>query len=769
MILRINGLHITLLVLIGLNCSLGQDEFYSQILSDIPVPYKIEDLDIFDLLFLYMTPYGPNVSDECNEASEKYINTLNSPLTLANRNDQWAYKMYDASAKRPKTGVFSGKLHYPGNSQSCLEIDVSDEFTGKHCMNLAVVNFDIFNITTKGEIDENIIKETFTSLSNKYSARGINSLGTLASLGWIVLGRCIPSVCTDEDIRNGWVNFMNYTGEFIQLPEGSPSYFQFYPTSCHTKDETVPMESEDWGMVALIGVFGFLLCLGTVADCLLNIFKLDILPEKFNQIFQGFSIYNNSLRLFNTRSTGSDSISCLNGIRFLSLSWVVIGHVYSAYGPYGQALVNNTFELFDWIQDGAMSAVFNAFPSVDTFFLIGATLLSYITLKELDKSKGSGVVFWIKFYVHRYIRLTGVLAVIIFFHATLLKYFATGPYSFQITLAHDYCQKNWWQDLLYIQNFFFENDSCLGQTWYLANDFQFFIISPPIIWALWKFPIVGLVLSGILTSAATVVPLYLAWDNKWNFSPFFETREGYMKEFYVMPYARFQPYIVGIVLGYVLHKLRHKKTIDLNIIANLWLWLLATIIGGSVIYGLIPYQTGLIDGKIPPLADTVIYNGLHRLAWSLSISWMIFACAKGLGGPINTFLSWRAWAPLARMSYCMYLVHLTVIAYYNSLSSYTITVSHPLVVYFIIWVISVSALVSYICVIGFEMPIAHAERLLFSALGLTKLPKVTKTYVENKEEIKTEKKKEKKEEKIEEIAVETVDDKTEEIIEKKDV
>ena len=57
---------------------MGQDEFYSQVLSDIPVPYKIEDLDIFDLLFLYMTPYGPNVSDECNEASEKYINTLNS-------------------------------------------------------------------------------------------------------------------------------------------------------------------------------------------------------------------------------------------------------------------------------------------------------------------------------------------------------------------------------------------------------------------------------------------------------------------------------------------------------------------------------------------------------------------------------------------------------------------------------------------------------------------------------------------------------------------
>ena len=90
----------------------------------------------------------------------------------------------------------------------------------------------------------------------------------------------------------------------------------------------VPMESEDWGMVALIGVFGFLLCIGTVADCLLNIFKLDILPEKFNQIFQGFSIYNNSLRLFNTKSSATDSLSCINGIRILSLSWVVIGIIW---------------------------------------------------------------------------------------------------------------------------------------------------------------------------------------------------------------------------------------------------------------------------------------------------------------------------------------------------------------------------------------------------------------------------------------------------------
>ena len=82
----------------------------------------------------------------------------------------------------------------------------------------------------------------------------------------------------------------------------------------------------------------------------------------------------------------------------------LLGHSYTAFKPLGKALVNNYGELVDWLQNGAMAVVFNAYPSVDTFFLIGATLLSYITLKELDKNNGSGPVFWIKFYVHRYIR-----------------------------------------------------------------------------------------------------------------------------------------------------------------------------------------------------------------------------------------------------------------------------------------------------------------------------------------------------------------------------
>ena len=73
----------------------------------------------------------------------------------------------------------------------------------------------------------------------------------------------------------------------------------------------------------------------------------------------------------------------------------------------------------------------------------------------------------------RYIRLTGVYAIIIGLHATLLKYFATGPQSHMVSSMVTKCTNGqsmapptilatvlmlflptgWWLNLLYINNF----------------------------------------------------------------------------------------------------------------------------------------------------------------------------------------------------------------------------------------------------------------------------------------------------------------------------
>ena len=97
-----------------------------------------------------------------------------------------------------------------------------------------------------------------------------------------------------------------------------------------------------------------------------------------------------------------DHLACLDGIRFLSMTWVMLGHWFATFE--GQFKVTNMFELLRLTQaNGWFQAIDNAFVSVDTFFLLSACLVSYLTLKELDKHKGKINVP--SFYIHRYFRL----------------------------------------------------------------------------------------------------------------------------------------------------------------------------------------------------------------------------------------------------------------------------------------------------------------------------------------------------------------------------
>ena len=99
-----------------------------------------------------------------------------------------------------------------------------------------------------------------------------------------------------------------------------------------------------------------------------------------------------------------------------------------------------------------------------------------------------------------------------------------GPRHYQSFFTSMECRKSPWRQLLYINNWYAENSGgvsslkfienfivleqnllskniiqqCIGQTWYLADDMQYFLITPPLVYILWKWKIVGLILSGAL-------------------------------------------------------------------------------------------------------------------------------------------------------------------------------------------------------------------------------------------------------------------------------
>lgn len=76
---------------------------------------------------------------------------------------------------------------------------------------------------------------------------------------------------------------------------------------------------------------------------------------------------------------------------------------------------------------------------------------------------------------------------------------------------------------------------------------------------------------------------------------------------------------------------------------------------------------------------SAFYYPFCRFVWALCVALMIWCCLSGNGGLVNTFLSWRPFVPMARLTYSVYLTHAwTVWIFYGTrreridLSSYSL-------------------------------------------------------------------------------------------------
>ena len=86
-------------------------------------------------------------------------------------------------------------------------------------------------------------------------------------------------------------------------------------------------------------------------------------------------------------------------------------------------------------------------------------------------------------YLHRYLRLTPALGILMCFSMILPLYMTSGPWAATKETLEGTCDKYWWYNILYINNFNVDTIPCVGHVWYLANDMQFFLLSPIFLYA----------------------------------------------------------------------------------------------------------------------------------------------------------------------------------------------------------------------------------------------------------------------------------------------
>ncbi len=423
------------------------------------------------------------------------------------------------------------------------------------------------------------------------------------------------------------------------------------------------------------------------------------------------------------------AIRCLNGVRVISMFWVILAQTH--YWVFLDKMLDNPLHVLQSVGPHLeYQVIANATFSADTFFFLSGLLMSYHTLRELKKSNVKVGRFAVRYYLHRYLRLTPTYAFVLFFFWLITMYLADGPNYITETGFHSHnyhaCRRYWWANLLYISNFVPGrlDKMCMEWTaWYLANDWQFYVVSPLLVVLLYFFrPLgtlaIGIFFVGSFVATAAITSYYnftAGFFALWNAKTFSETDSFvlYQEEIYTKPYARITPYLVGIITGYAFYR---NYKIPLNKVAK---WIVRHVV--LVIAGVLLTAPlfGLVKtwNKDPSDPVSVLYITFSRCSWGIGLAFVVFACNSGHGGTLNSFLSMRIWVPLSRLTFSTFLVHpivLTVI--FDTLR----VPLHYTTITLMVYALAVIVLcygAAFVVAVFVEFPLARIEEVAFELAG----------------------------------------------------
>ena len=115
-----------------------------------------------------------------------------------------------------------------------------------------------------------------------------------------------------------------------------------------------------------------------------------------------FSVCTNSVNILSSKEP-TNAIKPLNGMKVLSLIWIMMAHTYMTLDFRATGRLITTREL---PKGFLFQIVLNASLAIETFFFLGGVLVTYTTLKKMKSLPKWKARNWIAFYVHRYVRLT---------------------------------------------------------------------------------------------------------------------------------------------------------------------------------------------------------------------------------------------------------------------------------------------------------------------------------------------------------------------------
>jgi len=593
-----------------------------------------------EALRYYLPSANSDISEQCRHDVQEIHKAFT--VTLAGKPKLWSSIMVDSWGKLPD-GYILGNTVLVGMMEECTAINVDDQDD----VDLGLIPVK-FNATFKGQYcfiaHGPEIPWILQAEANPGSPAISGNIYNFLFSG-STYGTCMPDSCSREDFK-------------VSLEEILPTGNAAHVVDCHTLDEELQWEPQDIAFMCVMGFIAFLVVAAAAVDLTINYMDAQELrkgPLRYLLVFSG---YTNMSKIFyiNTKASQAN-IACLHGIRVLSMTWVIYGH----QNNYVQSVSENPLNMFYMYDSLLAQTILGATPSVDSFFFLSGLLVAYSLMRSKDKMDLFG---FFMFYAHRILRLMPPIAAVCFFTATVARFFSTGPLGgVYNTITFEPCNQNWIWDVLFINNF--TEKMCLGQTWYTSVDMQIYFLVPIIFFPLMYYGMIGKIWLAVMTLVSFIIPTILSHVYHLALGMFGPPEQGRDNFFYLYcgPWSRMSPYLIGMWTGYIIYKSANKK-VTMNNWQVLLGWVLAWVIGLLCVYGAWPYNDITLPNfgpeKIPTQTVSDVYNGFMRGAWGLALMWVVLACHYGYGGPINSFLGHPSWQPLSRLTYGMFLVHITI-------------------------------------------------------------------------------------------------------------
>ncbi|TKR68380.1 hypothetical protein L596_024370 [Steinernema carpocapsae] len=574
--------------------------------------------------------------------------TCSMKKAVAYAKNSWVITWLDSIGKMP-SGISDGNYHWLGDFEQCNQLSRNQLYDGQYCM----VDLEIPDV-------------------------GIEAGCTHDDPLGIHLGICAPASCSREELETVLTSMSAYKLKVRCEP------------------------SAEWSLsstlfAATIIIWLVVVICGTVLEVDSKHHYGNATNELIYRFANAVSLRINLESALRTKR--SHSYHVIHGLQVLSLTAIVTSNVYNWMMPY----MENVVFSYDTSRDFAAQPIVNF-----SFHVDGLLVLSALGTSLLLASKINTIEDVRDQIIYRLLRVFPMYAFVTAFVWLLFIRIGSGPMWSHGDLV-DRCNRSWWKNLLFINNMYSVEDSCVDGSYLMALEAQFFLVLVFLLALHKKFTSAAFGIAALLTLGSAVATWYIAYIMQTPPSlvltadpiPIPEILQ-YLNLIYTKPWTRASAFFVGYIAFVLIDRVELNKSVPKRLLF-IPIYLCIFAVGASVVWGIVGFTANAqID-----LIYSAFYAATHRLFWAFAVGALVFLLLNRPKDELGVFLGWRIFYPLSKHVYTVFLISEPVAVYLFSSLHRPIYGTHLSTIYVVVGTMALSYLIAFTIDIFISRPIRN--------------------------------------------------------------